>query len=108
MLPACSPPPPGLVELWAVILHECVHPPIQVPVQAAKQLPLQSFLHPDVHPSKQDVLQEPVQLPVHTLRQFSLQPVLQVPEQSPTHSAVHVFSHDTPQSIQPLFSVEDP
>lgn len=43
------PPPPGLVELCAVILQLPVHPPMQVPVQAAKQLPLQSFLHPFAH-----------------------------------------------------------
>ena len=61
MLDGCSPgavPPPGVV-LFAVILQLLVHPPIQVPVQAAKQLPLQSFLHPDAHEPRQ----LPVQLP---------------------------------------------
>ena len=51
MLDGCSPgvvPPPDVV-LFAVILQLPVHPPMQVPVQAAKQLPLQSFLHPDAH-----------------------------------------------------------
>ena len=63
MLDGCSPgvfpPPPPGVELWAVILQLPVHPPMQVPVQAAKQLPLQSFLHPDAHEPRQ----LPVQLP---------------------------------------------
>lgn len=64
MLPACSPgavPPPDVV-LFAVILQLPVHPPIQVPVQAAKQLPLQSFLQPFAH--------EPRQLPVQSTAYF--------------------------------------
>lgn len=58
MLDGCSPgavPPPDVV-LFAVILQLPVHPLIQ----AAKQLPLQSFLQAVAHPSKQAVLQEPV------------------------------------------------
>lgn len=65
MLDGCSPgavPPPGVV-LFAVILQLPLHPPMQ----AAKQLPLQSFLQPVVHPLKQVVLQEPVQVPCYFL-----------------------------------------